>query len=420
MKTLPFICWIICIFLILAGGQAHADDTCRVEWQATLPITFNNYIPTVPVSINDQTVNIGIDTGATTTLITPEAVAQLHLTEDVASVHKIQGSAGGAFLVHSVHPHYLTFAGMEYKMTNIPIAALKNQPGPNSIRKFGPAIPMVGLIGDDILSNYDVDYDIPNRTLTLYSVRNCSSIVPPWEGAITKVPFTIDSKSKKIIFPVTLDDHELNAIFDTGSGGSIDLFSSSAARVYKSYVPKQGIEFTHGGIGGLTESGYKYQINSFTIGREKFHGIIGVIDLSYKKADMLVGEGYMRLNNHRFWISYATNTLFIQSGVQMRPQQAGPAVIKKTSADADVADIEAEDFYAAKSAAMGGDAHAQDVLGSFYEHGKGVAQSYEQAAKWYDIAAKQGYPTAQASYEAVKNELGAANGGNVKTEGATK
>jgi len=42
-----------------------------------------------------------------------------------------------------------------------------------------------------------------------------------------------------------------------------------------------------------------------------------------------------------------------------------------------------------------GTAKAQNYLGWLYEEGKGVTQDYQEAAKWYRLAAKQGYAAAQ-------------------------
>jgi TPR repeat protein len=77
-----------------------------------------------------------------------------------------------------------------------------------------------------------------------------------------------------------------------------------------------------------------------------------------------------------------------------------PAAPSQPPADA-TPDDNQPDFYAIKSAAMGGSARAQYALGGLYEHGQGVTQDDEKAAKWYGIAAKQGYPNAQAAYDAL-------------------
>ena len=48
-----------------------------------------------------------------------------------------------------------------------------------------------------------------------------------------------------------------------------------------------------------------------------------------------------------------------------------------------------------RKAAEQGQLIAQFNLGSFFEHGRGVAQSYEEAAKWWLRAAEKGFASAQ-------------------------
>lgn len=70
---------------------------------------------------------------------------------------------------------------------------------------------------------------------------------------------------------------------------------------------------------------------------------------------------------------------------------------KETSAEASVEQQEsfADDFSATLTKAEQGDAYAQVNLGIMYEFGKGVAQDYYEAVKWYRLAAEQGEAIAQ-------------------------
>ena len=45
---------------------------------------------------------------------------------------------------------------------------------------------------------------------------------------------------------------------------------------------------------------------------------------------------------------------------------------------------------------------AQFNMGIAFEHGKGVAQSFQTAATWYEKAAKQGHPVAERVIEVMK------------------
>jgi len=51
--------------------------------------------------------------------------------------------------------------------------------------------------------------------------------------------------------------------------------------------------------------------------------------------------------------------------------------------------------------AVEGNADAQNLLGSLYERGAGVTQSFGEARKWYELAAKQGHAAAQSNLGAM-------------------
>ncbi len=59
---------------------------------------------------------------------------------------------------------------------------------------------------------------------------------------------------------------------------------------------------------------------------------------------------------------------------------------EESAQHSDLLDIESLQQQAAQ-----GNAQAQDELASCYETGKGVPQSYEKAAEWYQKAAEQSY-----------------------------
>ena len=57
-------------------------------------------------------------------------------------------------------------------------------------------------------------------------------------------------------------------------------------------------------------------------------------------------------------------------------------------------------------AANQGHAVAQNNLGWLYNEGNGVTQDYQEAAKWYNLAAKQGHTAAQNNLGAMYSRLG--------------
>ncbi len=65
-----------------------------------------------------------------------------------------------------------------------------------------------------------------------------------------------------------------------------------------------------------------------------------------------------------------------------------------------------DDISAVTKLAEQGDADAQCSLGEMYDKGRGVAQDYAEAVKWYRMAAEQGYAWAQRNLGATCMKLG--------------
>jgi predicted aspartyl protease len=72
---------------------------------------------------------------------------------------------------------------------------------------------IVGWLGLDALTQFDVDLDFPTSTMTLYKFEDCAGA--PRAGA-EAVTYTLDTKGR-IIVPVNLDGKVLNAALDTSS-----------------------------------------------------------------------------------------------------------------------------------------------------------------------------------------------------------
>ena len=58
---------------------------------------------------------------------------------------------------------------------------------------------------------------------------------------------------------------------------------------------------------------------------------------------------------------------------------------------------------AMKKLAQKGNAGAQNYVGMAYDLGSGVGQDYDEAVKWYRLAAEQGHTEAQKALRAMGN-----------------
>lgn len=74
-----------------------------------------------------------------------------------------------------------------------------------------------GLIGADILQNYDLDFDFTAGKLNLIDPNHCPGQAVYWQApSVAVVPFRMD-KSFHITLPVTVDGKSLTAMLDTGA-----------------------------------------------------------------------------------------------------------------------------------------------------------------------------------------------------------
>jgi predicted aspartyl protease len=295
------------LFFALCCCQAIAGE-CRIEKQATLPVTFSGHMPTVPVSINGHVLPIGVDTGAQRTLITPETVGLLRLPQDRHHFTKIIGTSG-SYRVDNILIRSFNFAGTDHPDYSTGVITFRF-PATGNLIPANTRITLAGVIGADILSGYDIEYDTTARTMTLYRVHGCTKMQVPWDGAAITIPLAV-TPSNRISIPVILNGHSLRGIFDTGAS-RITVAQSAAFKAGVTVIATaHDIAAMSAGVGGAQHKAHIHLFDSLIIAFERFRNVhILIADYPPYEADMLIGEDYMA--QRRFWISYATKTLFIQ------------------------------------------------------------------------------------------------------------
>jgi predicted aspartyl protease len=269
--------------------QAKADN-CRIEPQAILPVVFDGFLPTVTAKINGVELIMGFDTGAQGTIITPETARNLHL-HPTSQGH-----------LKTVTVKSFNFAGnwrenVTLAVIPLPLKHLRN-------RK------VAGLIGTNVLANYDIDYDPRRREISLYTVADCVRIKPLWKGTYIKIPVSI-TRSHRMAVPVKLNGYPLTAIFDTGSSG-LRLAWAAASKAGLTQKELARDPWMNVRSAGASHRARVHHFRKIEIGNEEFVGPhIQVVPFPSKEAEMLLGANYM--HRRRFWLSFSTHTLFIQN-----------------------------------------------------------------------------------------------------------
>lgn len=287
--------------LLVAGCQGASGGACTVQWHSTLPVVMRQTMAVVPVRINGETVGLGVDSGAQFSTVTPELVTALDLRPDPGmSARRLAGLGGNAYS-QVVALDSLQLGGVTYRKIDVYAASL------GALGRGDLAVS--GLIGEDLLSRYDVGLDIGHREISLYTVRGCATVSPPW-GTATPIPIRL-SEHNHLVFPVELDGHRLTAMLDTGAGGDVLLERGADALhltpdllAHDSVVAGQGI-----GERGVDVRAHRFAM--LRVGQETTQGpAIGVSDASVEDIDLILGMGFLR--GRQVFVSHATAQMFVR------------------------------------------------------------------------------------------------------------
>jgi predicted aspartyl protease len=293
------------LLLLVSGCAVSGTGSCEFAKVADLPVTFEKGVPIVDVKLNGEPVKMVFDTGADRSLIRLEAFNRLGLAEDPTLRVVIAGVGGVAS-----HPNALVNTlefGTESK---------------HSLSIFVTEVPAFGdgkvdgLLGRDVMENYDVDLDMPHRRVGLYRHRSCPGGKPDWAGGFEVLPASsVGHALPPNAISVEVDGVKLNAIIDSGAGNII-IARASALRT--DVTPDVLARGTQGKTQGATKDLAAYSVHRFhslQVGSETIaNPTMAVInfDAMYERAhiDMLIGEDYLR--RHRVWIANGDHLAIVE------------------------------------------------------------------------------------------------------------
>jgi predicted aspartyl protease len=271
---------------------------CALTRRGVVPFTVARLIQ-VEVLINGGRASMVLDTGAERSLLTPEAAKRLGVTDRYDFSRNVAGigavSRGGDARLRSLSIGGATIADPRILVTPIPL------PGAD------------GLLGADLLGDFDLDLDGPRRQLTLYDRTECEDLSPPWPGRHLTLE-TTRSLDRHPFFPVQVGGHALDATIDTGAQRT----TMSGAAAAQAGTPPSMLAgdpaATARGTGGETLGAVLHQFHSFLIGGDPFEGPVLVVPgiRLPRESGILIGLDY--LLTRRIWLSYRSRRIFIARG----------------------------------------------------------------------------------------------------------
>lgn len=298
--------------MIVAGAfpSAAIADPCLPERIAVLPLHNDGLFLNAPVVLDGRQARFILDTGSEGSLITPEAATALHLTPDPAHATIIQGPNGRGQLAPNMLIRALSLGTIPFGLRSIPLGALPGLPD------LTP--PIAGLMGVDLLQNFDVEFDVPHQRLTLWRSAEQGArciAAPSWPVGYTTLLTRHDGTRLSVSF--TLDGHEGTALIDSGARSHI---------LSRRFAHRMGItdDILRKDEGGVTSG---VDLNARWYHWHRFHTlhleeetpatgnpvwkdpVLTVSDMR-ENVDMLLGADWFA--QHDVWISFSASKVWVR------------------------------------------------------------------------------------------------------------
>ena len=299
--------------------EVDPRQPCFVEPFAPMPVYIHRHIAFVPVDINGVITLGKLDTGADTSLITPEIAAAAHI-EPLKSSMRMRGVSG-------------SFAADAGRIDHLQLGSIGFD-GPKLAHIFpfgGSHGKDVGvLVGLDWLDGLDYELDLAHDKMRPYRTTNCIEVPVPWRDtytglALTRGMPTGERKShddfgalmgipEHVSIPVAFPGAVVDAMLDSGAPISMMSHDSALdAGVTSSQLDADPIEE----VRGLSGEHRKFSVHRFAdigIGEEEMHDLPILVARHFDRRDTTMILGMDFLERHHLWLSFSTDALYIDSG----------------------------------------------------------------------------------------------------------
>jgi tetratricopeptide (TPR) repeat protein/predicted aspartyl protease len=288
----------------LGLGFSPAWANCKLNETGALHVTMLGMRVLLPAQINSQDVQFVVDSGASLSFITPPNADRFQLPRRRMplglSILGVTGEADADIGLVKV----LTLANTP--LQNMQFVVSGGDVGAGA----------VGLLGQNILGLFDVEYDLAKGSIHLWSPKGCgrTADLGYWSGSAPESVIDLDYDGLRYADhtkgPVYVNGVRLMAIFDTGSTVSIMTRAAAARAGVKPNDPGVVSAGYTIGIGKRTASNWIAPVKSFKVGDEEIRDTkIRFGDIQLTDADMLLGADFFLA--HHIFVSNQQHKLYL-------------------------------------------------------------------------------------------------------------
>jgi tetratricopeptide (TPR) repeat protein/predicted aspartyl protease len=277
---------------------------CELGDVAALPVTMLGMRALLPAKINGQDVQFVVDSGAFFSVITPANADKFKLPRRQMPfgvfVTGITGDVNADVGVVKV----LTLA-------NAPLHNMEFVVGGSEVGEGS-----VGLLGQNVLGLFDVEYDLAKGAIHLWDPKGCNSKsdMVYWSTTAPEAVIDLDTEQRRYVThtkgPVYVNGVRLTAIFDTGATSSIMTREAAARAGIKANDPGVISAGYTSGIGKRVVGSWIATVKSFKIGDEEIrYAKMRFGDIELPDADILVGADFFLA--HHIYVSNRQRKLYL-------------------------------------------------------------------------------------------------------------
>ncbi len=297
--------------LILPLAGCATGELCRLGRETDLPLRmiYNHLVTTV--EINGAPADLILDTGSFGTVLTREAVTRLHLPSPDWTLAEARGIGGSRslsvlqtaqFKLGRLHGRNLHFAVFD------------------SPRVLG-ITQVDGLLGMDLMSQFDIDLDLPEHKVILYkALSDCSTPRAALADVTDVLPMEQRANESSVVVQVSIAGKTMRAVLDSGAGSNV-IFRGAARRLGLDDAALAADRVGHmGGIGPRAVPYRQHVIEPVTIGVLTIRNM--PVEISQERGDgdidMILGLDFFE--RVHVWMSFSSHTVITEF-----PPKASPA-----------------------------------------------------------------------------------------------